>query len=87
VCVCFFAFDPYLLLYEVFNNHPNVIRVFALSGGYERGEATARLKGCKGMSASFSRALTEGLKVDQVPDEFDATLDSAVRDIFEASRM
>lgn len=56
--------DP--TLYEVFNDHPNVMRVFALSGGYTREEATARLKACKGMTASFSRALTEGLKVDQV---------------------
>ena len=44
------------------------------------------LKACEGMSASFSRALTEGLKVDQTPEEFDDMLDKAVRDIFDASR-
>ena len=43
------------------------------------------LKACEGMSASFSRALTEGLKVDQTPEEFDDTLDKAVGDILEAS--
>ena len=71
--------------YTVFNNHPNVLRVFALSGGYSREEAAERLKACVGMSASFSRALTEGLKVNQTPEVFDATLDNAVRVIFEAS--
>lgn len=72
-------------LYEKFTVHPKVMRVFALSGGYSRNEAVAKLNECKGMSASFSRALTEGLRVDQTADQFEATLDKAVNDIFHAS--
>jgi fructose-bisphosphate aldolase, class I len=65
--------------------HPNVLRVMALSGGYSRDEATARLVRNHGMVASFSRALTEGLSVHQSDEEFDAALDHAVTSIFEAS--
>ena len=66
--------------------HPKVLRVVALSGGYSREEANARLARTEGMIASFSRALTEGLSAQQSNDEFDAALDGSVGSIFEASR-
>jgi fructose-bisphosphate aldolase, class I len=66
-------------------DHPRVVRVLALSGGYSREEATARLARNHGVIASFSRALTEGLSVDQTPDEFDSVLDRSIATIFEAS--
>jgi fructose-bisphosphate aldolase class I len=65
--------------------HPNVLRVVALSGGYSRDEATARLARNHGVIASFSRALTEGLSVQQSDEEFDAALDDSIAAIFEAS--
>ncbi len=66
--------------------HPKVLRVVALSGGYSREEANARLARNAGMIASFSRALTEGLSAQQSDDEFDAALDASIGSIFEASR-
>ena len=66
--------------------HPKVLRVVALSGGYSREEANARLARNEGMIASFSRALTEGLSAQQSDDEFDSALDGSVGSIFEASR-
>lgn len=66
--------------------HPKVLRVVALSGGYSRDEANARLARNGGMIASFSRALTEGLSAQQSDEEFDAALDSSIQSIFEASR-
>jgi fructose-bisphosphate aldolase class I len=66
--------------------HPKVLRVVALSGGYTREEANARLSRNAGMIASFSRALTEGLSAQQSDDEFDAALDASIGSIFEASR-
>ena len=72
--------------YSEFVAHPNVLRVVALSGGYTREEANARLARNHGVIASFSRALTEGLSVDQTDEEFDATLDKSIASIFEASR-
>ena len=66
--------------------HPNVLRVVALSGGYSREEACARLSRNHGMIASFSRALTEGLTAQQTDEEFDATLKEAIDMIFEASK-
>lgn len=66
--------------------HPKVLRVVALSGGYSREEANARLSRNAGMIASFSRALTEGLSAQQSADEFDAALDASIGSIFEASR-
>jgi fructose-bisphosphate aldolase class I len=66
--------------------HPKVLRVVALSGGYSRDEANARLSRNPGVVASFSRALTEGLSAQQSDDEFDAALDAAVASIFEASK-
>ena len=67
-------------------NHPNVLRVAALSGGYTREEANARMTRNHGVIASFSRALTEGLTAQQSDDEFDAMLDSSIASIFDASR-
>jgi fructose-bisphosphate aldolase class I len=65
--------------------HPNVLRVVALSGGYSREEANARLARQNGMVASFSRALSEGLSAQQSDEEFNATLDASIQSIFEAS--
>ena len=66
--------------------HPNVLRVVALSGGYTREEANARLARNHGVVASFSRALTEGLTAQQTDDEFDAALDASIGSIFDASK-
>jgi len=65
--------------------HPNVLRVVALSGGYSRDDANARLARNPGVIASFSRALTEGVFAQQSDDEFDGTLDATIQAIFEAS--
>jgi fructose-bisphosphate aldolase class I len=65
--------------------HPKVLRVVALSGGYSRDEANARLSRNPGVVASFSRALTEGLSAQQSDEEFDAALDAAISSIFAAS--
>ncbi|MGH8973983.1 MAG: fructose bisphosphate aldolase [Acidimicrobiia bacterium] len=65
--------------------HPRVLRVVALSGGYSREEANARLSRNPGVVASFSRALTEGLTAQQSEEEFDAALDESVGSIFAAS--
>ncbi len=65
--------------------HPNVVRVVALSGGYSREEANARLARNNGMVASFSRALSEGLKAQQTQEEFDAMLDDSIGAIAAAS--
>ncbi|WP_025771758.1 fructose bisphosphate aldolase [Thioalkalivibrio sp. HK1] len=65
--------------------HPNVLRVAALSGGYSRKEANARLARNRGMIASFSRALTEGLSEGQSDAEFDAALDASIAGIFASS--
>ena len=67
-------------------HHPNVLRVAALSGGYSREEANARMARNHGVIASFSRALTEGLTAQQTDDEFNAMLDSSIASIFEASK-
>lgn len=66
-------------------NHPRVIRVVALSGGYSRDEANELLARNHGLIASFSRALTEGLSVDQSDDRFDMTLDASIASIYRAS--
>ncbi len=66
--------------------HPQVVRVVALSGGYSRDEANARLSRNHRMVASFSRALSEGLSAQQTADEFDAMLDGSIGSIFEASK-
>jgi len=66
-------------------DHPNVVRVVALSGGYSREEANARLARNKGVVASFSRALTEGLSAQQSDEDFNKTLDGSIQSIFDAS--
>jgi fructose-bisphosphate aldolase class I len=65
--------------------HDNVVRVVALSGGYSRDEANERLSRNHGMVASFSRALSEGLKAQQSKKEFDAMLDASIASIAAAS--
>ncbi len=66
--------------------HPNVLKVVALSGGYTREEANRRLAKNRGMVASFSRALTEGLSVEQTDAEFNAALDASIESIYQASK-
>jgi fructose-bisphosphate aldolase class I len=65
--------------------HPQVLRVVALSGGYARHEANTRLSQNAGIIASFSRALTEGLSVRQSDAEFNATLAATIDSIYDAS--
>jgi fructose-bisphosphate aldolase class I len=72
--------------YQELVNHPSVLRVVALSGGYSREESNQRLSRNHGVIASFSRALTEGLSAKQSESEFNATLDSTIQGIFDASR-
>jgi len=71
--------------YRALVEHPKVMRVLALSGGYSRKEAVELLAKNSGVIASFSRALTEGLSVNQSDEEFNATLDEAIRTIYDAS--
>lgn len=66
-------------------DHPNVLRVVALSGGYDRENANGLLASNHGVIASFSRALTEGLKADMSDDEFDKALDGSIAGIYAAS--
>jgi fructose-bisphosphate aldolase class I len=72
-------------LYRQLVEHPRVVRVVALSGGYSRDEACEKLARNNGVIASFSRALTEGLTVQQSDEEFNATLDAAIAEIAKAS--
>lgn len=65
--------------------HPRVLRVLALSGGYSREEANRRLKRNHGLIASFSRALLEGLSIDQSDTSFEKTLSDSIESIREAS--
>jgi len=65
--------------------HPRILRVVALSGGYSRQEANERLARNHGLIASFSRALTEGLSVDQSEEEFDQMLANSIDEIYQAS--
>lgn len=65
--------------------HPKVVRVVALSGGYSRDDSNAMLAKNPGVIASFSRALTEGLSAQQSDAEFNASLDKAVQSIYQAS--
>jgi len=66
--------------------HPRVLKVVALSGGYSRADANEKLARQKGMVASFSRALTEGLTAQQSDAQFDAALDEAIESIYQASK-
>ncbi|MGF2947461.1 fructose bisphosphate aldolase [Mycobacterium sp. Lab-001] len=71
--------------YRPLIEHPKVMRVVALSGGYSRQEANELLAKNTGLIASFSRALTEGLSADQTAEQFNATLDTAIQSIYDAS--
>lgn len=71
--------------YQELVDHPRVVRVVALSGGYSREEANSRLSRNPGVIASFSRALTEGLSAKQSDEEFDSVLDASVGSIYDAS--
>ena len=71
--------------YKELVDHPKVIKVVALSGGYSRDDANAKLAENQGMIASFSRALTEGVSAQQSDEEFEATLDAAIEGIYQAS--
>ncbi|WDE04034.1 fructose bisphosphate aldolase [Thalassomonas viridans] len=66
--------------------HPKVLKVVALSGGYTRAEANEKVQANHGMIASFSRALTEGLSQKQTDQDFKAALDNAIESIFQASK-
>ena len=72
--------------YKVLVEHPRVLRVVALSGGYSRDDANAMLAKNDGVIASFSRALTEGLSAQQSDGEFDKVLDTAIESIYQASK-
>jgi fructose-bisphosphate aldolase class I len=71
--------------YKECQEHPNMARMVALSGGYPREEANRRLSENSGMIASFSRALSEGLSAQQTDDEFNSMLDSSIQAIYDAS--
>jgi fructose-bisphosphate aldolase class I len=71
--------------YSELVGHPAVLKVVALSGGYSREDANAKLSRNKGMIASFSRALTEGLSAKQSDSEFNTMLDATIEEIYQAS--
>lgn len=71
--------------YKPLIDHPNTLRVVALSGGYSREDANAKLAENAGMIASFSRALAEGLSAGQSDEEFNATIAASIEGIFKAS--
>ena len=71
--------------YQEFSNHPKVLRVVALSGGYSRDVSNNKLSNNQGVIASFSRALTEGLRAEQSATDFSAMLGSTVESIAAAS--
>lgn len=71
--------------YRELVEHPKVLRVVALSGGYNRDDACEKLSANHGVIASFSRALTEGLSAQQSDEEFNAALDAAIATIAKAS--
>ena len=72
--------------YQPLVQHPKVARVVALSGGYSRLDANARLARNHGIIASFSRALSEGLSAKQTDADFNSAFDATIQGIFEASR-
>jgi len=71
--------------FEPLVNHPKVLRVVALSGGFSREEACRELAKNPGMIASFSRALLSDLRAQQSDDQFNATLGQAISEIYAAS--
>ncbi len=72
-------------LYRSFTSHPRVVRVVALSGGYDRTDANSRLAKNHDVIASFSRVLAEGLNVNQTPEEFNTILEATIESVYEAS--
>ena len=72
-------------LYKELIDHPMVVRVVALSGGYSTDVANEKLKANDGLIASFSRALSQDLSADQTDETFDTALEKAVKSIYEAS--
>lgn len=72
-------------LYKPLIDHPKVIRLVALSGGYSTDDACAELAKNEGMIASFSRGLLQDLRVSQTDEEFDAVLGGAIDQIYQAS--
>jgi len=72
--------------YKACIDHPKVVKVVALSGGYDREEANKRLTLNNGMIASFSRALSQSLNANQTDTEFDATMDKSIESIYQASK-
>ena len=72
-------------LYKELAEHPNVVRVVVLSGGYSRDEANKLLKENDELIASFSRALASDLRASQSQEEFDKALGDAVDSIYDAS--
>ena len=72
--------------YKELVEHPRVMRVVALSGGYSRADANAMLARNPGVIASFSRALTEGLTAQQSDEDFNRALDQAIESIYQASK-
>ena len=73
--------------YQELIDHPKVLKVVALSGGYSRSDACAKLKQNPGMIASFSRAFTEGLSKQQSDSEFAETINASIEKIYEASKV
>ena len=73
--------------YQALIEHPKVLKVVALSGGYSRTEACAKLAQNSGMIASFSRAFTQGLSYQQSAAEFAETIDNAIHEIYQASKI
>ena len=71
--------------YKSLVDHPAVMRVVALSGGYSREESNSRLAQNSGVIASFSRALTEGLSAQQSDEAFNATIAATIDSIYQAS--
>ena len=72
-------------LFQPLIDHPRVLRVVALSGGFSRSDACRELAKNPGMIASFSRALLEDLRQDMSDEDFDRSLKSAIDEIYEAS--
>jgi fructose-bisphosphate aldolase class I len=72
-------------LFDPLADHPRVLRVVALSGGYKRPEACVELSKNRGIIASFSRALLEDLRAQMSDDEFDASLGGAIDEIYKGS--
>ena len=73
--------------YQELIDHPKVLKVVALSGGYSRTDACAKLKQNSGMIASFSRAFTEGLSKQQSDQEFADTINTSINEIYQASKI